>query len=255
MRIKTLRFSGNHWLPGMTDESVRSVWVSDISTIPFVIPQLFESFPNVFRFIVFPSGLTRIQSNAFRYARNLELITINSNPLHTIQRNAFVGAGKLRTLDLSSNQIVNIFEDSFSGLSSLRDLMLSNNRIHRLPATILRPLKSVESVLFGNNRIKTIDDQLFYGLRRLREIDFVRNRINEVGKSVFDGLNSLEVFNILGNRCANNLWIVGGGTSIDTIRNGLNNCFMNYDRLRRVRVEIRGKATISDDYGNEIMSW
>lgn len=235
------------------DASVRAVEIEATSNIPFVIPQLFERFPNVFRYIVSSSGVLRLQSNAFRYARSLELIVINSNPLHTIQANAFVGASSLRTLDLRGNQIANIFEESFNGLSTLRDFMLEDNQIRRLPQNFLRPIKNVESVYLSDNMIETVDGKLFQNNRQIREIDFVRNRINEIGRGIVDGLSNLQIFNIFRNRCADNIWVVGGTTSIDTIRSGLNPCFVNYDSLRRLRVEVRGKATLSDDYGNSIL--
>jgi Leucine-rich repeat (LRR) protein len=237
-----------------TDAGVRAVEIEASSNIPFVIPELFQRFPNVFRFIVNPSGLNRIQSNAFRFARNLELIIITANSLHTVQSNAFVGADNLRTLDLRNNQIMNIFDESFNGLSNLRDFMLENNRIRRLPQNVLRPLTNVESVYLSDNLIETVDGSFFTNNRQIREIDLVRNRINEIGRNVLDGLNNLQVFNIFRNRCANNIWVIGGTTTIDSIRTGLSSCFVNYDSLKRLRVEIRGKATISDDYGNEILS-
>jgi hypothetical protein len=247
--VTGLHFGGN------TDASVRAVEIEASSSVPFVIPKLFETFPNVFRFIVSPSGLTRIQANAFRFARNLELIVINSNPLQTIQPNAFIGAENLRSLDLSRNQIVNIFDESFTGLASLRDLMLESNRIQRIPRNLLRPLENLEAIHLAENRIATIDGKLFSGLQRLREIDLVGNRINEIGKNVLDGLYHLEIFNIFRNRCVNDFWIIDDSTSIDTIRNGLDACFVNFDALKFMQVEVRGKVTISDDYDNEIISW
>jgi hypothetical protein len=246
--------SGRHIL-GQTDEMVRGVEVMATSNVPFVIPQLFEQFQNIFRFRVLSSGLLRIQSNAFGNASKLELIVVNSNPLHTIESNAFVGAKMLRTLDLNGNQIANVLDDSFNGLSSLRDLMLENNRITRFSKNIFKPLKNVESIFLSSNRIATVEDELFQGLRHLRSIDLMSNRISEINRNFMDGLNSLRSLNILNNRCASNFWIIGGSTIVDTVLSELNACFANYDRLTRMQLEVRGKVVISDEYDNEVLSF
>jgi hypothetical protein len=176
---QTFIISGRH-VEGYTDEMVRGIDIPATSNVSFVISQLFRQFPNIYRFRAFSSGLLRIQSNAFELVDSLELIIINSNPLHTIHSNAFVGARSLRTLDLNGNQIANIFDDSFSGLSSLRELMMENNRIKRLSRHIFKPLKNVESIFLSGNRITTVEDELFQGLRDLRSIDLMDNRVSKI---------------------------------------------------------------------------
>lgn len=231
----------------------RAIEVQPSSSIPFIISTLFEVIPNAFRVIIHPSAdLNRIQTNAFRNASNLELLIIGGNPLRTIQNNAFLGASSLITLDLRNNQINSISEDAFRGLVSLENFMLENNQLRRLPGNLFWPLINLETVFLSDNQVEVLDGRIFGNNAKLRQVDFTRNRISEIGRRVLDGLNDLEVVGLFGNRCANNFWTVDETHTTEDIRVGLNECFVNFDATKRFRAEVRGTATISDDYGNEL---
>lgn len=239
--------------PGWNNNLVRAVRIQ-LGDIPFIIPQLFTTFPNLFRLTISNAGLRRIQSHALANATNLELMIVESNPLREIEANAFSGASSLRSLDLFGNQLLNIDEDAFVGLSNLRDLLLESNRIRHLRKNLFRPLKTVEIISLSDNNVDIIHENLFANNRHLRNIDLVRNRINEVGRNFIEGLNELQILNVFENRCVNNIFIVDDTASKEEIRNGLTACFDNFDSTVKLKMEVRGSFTISDDYGNEMLS-
>lgn len=238
----------NHF--NRTDEHVRSIHIRT-SNIPFIISELFSTFPNVFRFWMDFSGLTRIQPNAFDNAKNLEFVVILGNPLHTIHADAFFGASKLTNLGLRMNRIETIHENAFRGQANLLNLMLEENRIRRLQPKVFEALTNVESILMSDNQIEVVEGKLFLNNQRLRNIDFARNRINEVQSSILSGLEDLQFINFFGNRCVDNFWAIDE-EEIGDIRKGLAECFKNYKAVGRLRVEVRGSLTISDDYGNKV---
>lgn len=235
------------------DDDVRSIRITN-SNIPFIITQLFPIFQNVFRITIDSSGLTRIQSNAFSEAKKLELIFIVGNPLHTIQADAFLGASKLVNLDLRLNRLRNIHSDAFRGQESLLHLMLEVNQIRRLPSNVFDSLTNVEAIVLADNYIEVIEGKIFAKNQRLRYIDFARNRINEVQNTVLSGLEDLQLFNVFSNQCVDNFFVVDDVTSIDDIEKELTDCFTNFSAVGRLRVEVRGTMTISDDYGNKMFN-
>ena len=246
--------TGNHWL-GNINTTVTAIEIQNTANIPFIIAELFSQFENAFRMLVMPSGLTRIQSNAFRNAQNLRILTIEGNPLQVIQSDAFVGADSLTTLEIRDSALMRLHSTSFRGLVNLRNLAVQNSLIRRFPANIFYTLKNLESINLSDNQIDLIDGELFVENRNLREINLMRNQILEIGTAVIDGLDDLEIFNIIRNRCANDIWFSSESNSLQqVIRKGLTTCFENFESLKSFRVEIRGKAKISDDYGNEILS-
>jgi hypothetical protein len=248
-----IRFVDSH-PQGRNNGDVRAVRIMN-GNVPFMFPQLFETFPNLIRITVTNAGLRRIQSHALANATNLELMIVERCPLTEIHAYAFSGASNLQTLDLFGNQVTSINENAFVGLSNLRDLLLESNRIRRLSENTFKPLKNVEVISLSDNNIVTLYAGTFSENRHLRNIDMVRNRINEIGRHVIEGLNELQFLNVFENRCVNQIFVVDGPESRDQINNGLSECFTNFEAIGRLRVEVRGAMTISDDYNNEIITW
>lgn len=236
------------------DANFRAIEIRAGNNIPFMLNVFWTRFTNVFRVLIFPSGMTRLQPNGFRNARSVELVIITNNPLRRIHEDAFLGASSLITLDLRDNIIETVHEDAFNGLDSLQNLMMEDNRIRVLPPHVFRPMPSIEFIYLSDNLIETINGRMFTNNANLRTIDLVRNRVNEVGRSIIDPLDNLHVLSLVGNRCVNNFWVVDDTTSKDQIRQGLTTCFSNYDITRRLTMFVRGSVAIDDDFGNELMN-
>jgi hypothetical protein len=244
----------NHWV-NLNDDSVQQLLYFCGNQIPFIVKEFFVKFANMLQVSIQCSGLLRIRSNDFESAANLKNLIIEFSPLHSIESNAFLGAFSLEELDLRFNEIQFIQEDSFDGLVSLRTFMLENNAIRHIPRNLFRSMVNLKAVFLSNNLIETLDGRLFANSPRLSFIDFLGNRIIEIGDEIVDQLDDLEFFNLVRNRCADEFFAVTDETSKDEIRQGLSECFDNFNSVKRSNVEIRGRITISDDYDNKIVSF
>jgi Leucine-rich repeat (LRR) protein len=243
-----IRFENSH-TNDRTNADVESIMLVG-GNVPFLFPQIFETFPNLVRMNVANSGTKRIPSHSLANATNLKLMIFERSPLTDIKAYAFSGASNLLILDLFGNQVTNVDENAFAGLSNLRDLLLENNRIRRLSANTFRPLKNVEVISLSDNNIATLYPKTFSENRHLRNLAMIRNRINEIDRTIIEGLNKLEFFNVFENRCVNQMFVIDGPASREEINKELNECFTNFEAIGKLRLEVRGKITISDDYEN-----
>jgi hypothetical protein len=252
--------TGSH-LEGFNDLDVQDISITD-SSIPFIIRQLFTTFPNASSFILTRSGLTRITAGDFTNARNLRFVTARYNPnFCSIEANAFSGASSISNIDLSTNGIETIAAGAFIGLSTVRALTLDNNRISELPATLLESLTNLNTFGARNNTLQRLDGRLFANSRLVFSIHFSLNQIDSIQSSFLDGLNSLRNLNLNNNRCVSyNFIIDGAGVTLDRVRRDLNLCFENFvetpepeEELRRFVIEVRGPLSLRFENGTEIV--
>lgn len=221
---------GGEHLLGRTNADQLVIDISS-STTPFIITQLFTTFPNIVHFICSNSGLTRIQSSAFANARELRIVTIKHNPtLRTINANAFAGAINLEMIDIFSNQVDTIDEAAFNGLPSLRDLYLEFNRLQQIHINVFKSLTSLEVLSLSDNQLQIIDGRLLEHNLRMWIVNIAGNRINAIARNFFDNMPLLSRLSAGHNICVDQSWNIGGATTIDTVRQGLATCFNNYDK-------------------------
>lgn len=250
----TFNISGTH-LPDHTNESVLSAWVR-LGSIPFVITQLFTIFPNIVDFYVWAGGLERIQTNAFANAVNLKNVHIvGNNEFRVIQRNAFSDATNLETVEIIENAIETIHEAAFDGLTSVQVIHAERNQLRELPFDIFRTLTSLESIFLSDNALESLDGRLLANNPNVVRLHFARNQINAIGRNFLDGLTQLGSFNVIGNRCVDHAWLIGGNTTIDTVQEELQNCFDNFvdDDVKTFVLELRGSLVLRSQNGSEII--
>lgn len=263
---------GNH-LPTRTNNDVRRVFISFPSNIPFIIRQLFTTFPNVGDFQIVNGGLTRIQSNAFADARNLRTVDITAClQFRAVHSNAFSGATGLVNLDLDVNRVETIHESAFEGLRLLQSLVLNSNQIRDLPRNIFRSLTTLRVLILSTNQLETLDGTLLSDNRQLTHLDLGWNQINAIGRNFVDNLLSLRSFDTERNICVSQHFVIAGPVTLETVRNGLATCFNNSDDLittatpptaptgvpddntRRFILELRGPLTLRFENGTEIIT-
>jgi Leucine rich repeat len=228
-------FGGTH-LVARTNEHVTHVTIHD-SQVPFVIPQVFTTFPNMIHMNFNRGGLTRIQSNAVVEARRLEIFTARHNPeLTRIHSNAFSGATNLLQVILSNNSIHDVHEQAFVGLQRTRVINLSNNKIRKLPEDVFRPARRLETLFFRNNQIETLYASMFAHNNIMNQIELHDNRINAIDRNFFVSIRELTWLMLLRNVCANRTFVFGM-TEEQIIKEGLAPCFENFDRMTRKLAE------------------
>lgn len=243
--------------PGMNNNLVGDVILTS-SITPFIITQMFTTFPQLTRVWIGQSELQRIQPNAFANAGNLRDLVITGNYLlHVVPENAFTGATNLRTLDLWDNNIENIHEAAFTGLSFLGWLALDSNQISQLHVNVFRPLTSIANLEISDNRIESIDGRLFETNSQLIDLRIARNGLNAIGRNFLEGLANLWNLVLTGNRCIDRHFLINGITTIETVRQELTTCFNNFEEspgdYRRFALELRGSLVLRHENGSEII--
>lgn len=250
---------GGQHLPGLSNTLVFRVEIG-ASSIPFIIPQLFTTFPNLATLGISDGGILRIQTNAFANAGNLRSLNVIDNAdLQEIQANAFAGAPRLVMLEILMCQLRTIHATAFNGLSELQSLNLEGNQIQQIPVDVFRPLTALNIIDLSSNSLEVIDGRLFNANTNLVAIVFYRNSISAIGKSILDNLPNIRSFNMVGNICANATWTIGvAGTTIETVREGLNSCFDNSiepppeEDVKRYIIELRGSLVVRNENGTVV---
>lgn len=248
-------FGGQH-LEGRDDSQVERVHIW-FSNIPFIMSQVFTTFPNL-EVLSHGTNLTRIQPNAFANASSLlEFYTSSGPQLTTIPANAFAGATSLTWLLIRDCGIQTIDENAFSGLSQLLDLFLQNLEIRELPADVFRPLELVEIIYLNNNLLESLPGRLFEANPHLFWINLNYNRIDAIERDFIDNKQALERLEFRENLCASDVWDTWfEGVTLDTMREGLRTCFDNFEGgdVKIFVMELRGHMTIRDQNGAEIIT-
>lgn len=251
---QSIAIGGDH-LPERDEFSVTSVVIED-SDIPFIITQIFTTFPYLDRLTIRASGLQRIQPYAFANAYFLHRLHITYSPeLRHLPANSFHGAWSIQELEIAYCGLESIHEDAFDGLAAIYVLALSHNNIRQLPPNVFRPLYAMELFFVFSNQIESLDGRLFEANPWLTRVDFSNNQIDAVGRNFFDPLILLAGFAFNGNICADAHWNTGGEVTVDTIREALETCFINFENLPKVfTMELHGTLIIRHENGTEIVT-
>lgn len=222
-------FIGGQHLPGRTNNDVEVVNVVN-SNIPFIITELFTTFPNLAQYRILAGGLTKINSGDFTNANKLRIFFASNNPkLVVLEEKAFVGASNLQSLELINSPIETLNEGAFSGLSVLVKLSVENALIREIPAEIFASLTQLQFVSLSNNRLESLSGKLFANNPRIRFLQFSNNQIKAIERNFFDNIQDLSSLNVQGNRCANQWFTVDIVRTIKLVKESLSECFNNFD--------------------------
>ena len=142
---------------------------------------------------------------------------------------SFTGLPGLRLLDLSHNIAFTPTANTFVNIGLLQTLILSHSNISDLAQAILTPLVSLTDIDLSHNLLVGIGSGLFNANKRLSSINLSHNGMEGIQYNTFDPLTSPEVrINLLGNVCTNQEFLVLN-RNFDNIRNGLQECFNNFN--------------------------
>lgn len=222
---------GGRHLQGNNNNDVLWVQIFD-SSIPFIIREIFTTFPNLMHLHISATGLKNLRSGDFTNARNLLSITITgANPLNTIPPNAFIGASNLSHLEVWRGQITTINEGAFNGLGNLSTLRLENNTIAELHPNVFSPLISLERLTLNENLLEFLDGKLLENNRRLIQFWARLNRIDAIGRTLFDN-TQVGNLDMLANVCVG-YWIISGEGPLSrwSLNDTLGRCFENAERI------------------------
>lgn len=244
-------FVGQH-LDNLTDSDVLSMVIFNSNT-PFMMPQMFTTFPNMDELLIMSSNLQSI--NVPSSAQLFYLILYDNN-ISRIESGSLRGQSRLTYLELSSNNIQEIEEDAFVDLEALNTLVLIDNQLQEIRGTTLHNLTNLIHLDFWYNNITHIGENTLSGLTNLLYLYFDNNQIEAVHPRFASDLASLQYVDLVGNSCVNRYFELSNEQSWREMNNALQTCFNNYNgtipELRTVTMQFTGNLAIFDEFGNII---
>jgi len=242
-----VRLFGTHHT-NKTNANVKMVEIDDSNT-PFIIPQLFTTFPNLRYLSIRDSKLVKI--NIPPEAKLIQL-NLNQNKISTIQSNSLRNQTELRTLDITDSGIKFIAENAFADLNAVISISLMGNEIQTLAARTLAPLTKVELINLAENLLTTIDEDTFSNNANLEILYLEKNRIDKIHANAFENLRSLSYIGLKKNLCATKTFMVRTDEERNILRNSLQRCFSNHasepTTKRYLKVQCTGTLTISEEH-------
>ena len=251
--------SGIH-ISGRNNHNVRSIRIAN-STTPFIITQLFTTFPFATTLEIENSRLERINSTSFLRAGALEAIRITHNPLRTIVTGVFRNLTRLRVLNLNNNQINQLPDQLFDGLTSLEILTLAYNRIFNVTSNTFRSLTRLEALDLSFNNLTHISGDSIYHNMNLITLALRNNQIQAIQPNFVNNLNNLSLLMLGNNNCVDQTFIRPSNWNLT---DGLRTCFNNWNGtpvipgpeipidFRKYVMYLRGELIVANENGQVI---
>lgn len=222
--LATVTITGEH-LEGRTNDDVEVVEVRNSRT-PFMIQEIFTTFPNIDELGYFNSGL---QSIRFSRETRLSSVLLNLNNINRIEDNTFANQPQLRYLRLSQNNIRELGEDAFVGLGNLYSLPMINNQISEILPRTFEPLASVTYLDLERNNLTRVGD-VFSAMPAVSSIYLEFNQINEISPNFVNRGNNarLTYINLSGNVCIQRFFSINSDQTFGPMNRELRRCFINF---------------------------
>lgn len=260
--IEVLNPSANVTITGqhIGDRTNDDVDMVDIisSNTPFMIPQIFTTFPNIMDLAIENSNLQSIN-----IPENVQLVWIFlfENNISRIDAGTVTGLANQRRLNflyLPSNLIQDVDEDAFVGLGNLSALVLLDNQITQIKNRTLAPLINAVRIDYELNLLTIIEEDTFAWNSNIQSIGLHNNQIIAISPKFLASQreSSLSIISLDNNNCINETFSVESEDGWIFLNNELRDCFHNFigevSEVRRVIMEFVGNITIIDEFGNII---
>lgn len=243
---------GEH-LEGQGNTNVQVVQIRASNT-PFIIPQIFTTFPNIINLFIHNSNL---QSISIPDSVQLQYIDFHRNNIEHIANGTFSGQKELLSLKITSSSVEVIEQDAFFGLENLTVMNLADNRIAQIALPTFHTLTNLQSCDMKRNLVSRITCGVFGRNENLETLFLENNELNEICTFFSQRLSAkLTFLDLSGNRCINRSFQMGDDLGMIALNNALNPCFNNIrgevPEIRRITLEFRGPLSLFDEFGNII---
>jgi hypothetical protein len=245
-------FSGQH-LPGQTNANVKIVRI-DASNTPFIIPEMFTTFPTLAELYISNSNL---QSISFPSAAQLQRFESLNNNIERIVNGTFAGQKTLWLVDISNSRVKVVEPEAFTGAERLTMITLVQNEISSISPSTFKSLKFLSSVDLQINQLTTIECGLFEE-NQMQLVNFGHNQIHSVCPTFTQEFSIPRIFYIglHSNKCISRSSYMSDQLDLVALNNALTSCFNNFvggkPEVRRVTLEFRGPISLYDEFGNII---
>lgn len=250
---QTVIIGGQH-VGNRTNDDVNVVLIYSSNT-PFIIPEIFSTFPNTVELEI---DFCNLQSIKIPDTVRLEWLDVFGNDIERIDSDAFTNQTSLAYLFLTLNGIQEIDENAFEGLSDLLILQFAINDVEQLEPRTFRPLPNLLVLDLEANFLRSIGD-IFSENRNLQNLYLEYNGIEEIHPRFNVNLrNSLQVTYLYLNVCVNRGFYLDSEVEWGIMNSFLRSCFLNFNRTtsdeKDYGMEIHGPLRIYDEFENLIGS-
>lgn len=249
---QNVTFGGNH-VENRTNEDVEVVIIF-FSNTPFIIPEIFTTFPNINELDIEFSGLESIN-----IPNNTKLIWLDifGNEVTSVESDSLKTQPELTFCFLSYNYISAIAEDAFEGISNAILLEIIENEIEQIEPETFHPLINAVVIDLEGNLLRRVDD-FFSRNRMLTNLYLEYNQIEEIHPRFTANLDNLRVVYLNGNECVSRYFYLYGELELTIMNVMLRDCFLNYNGTvsegKSIGMEFRGPLRIFDEFNNLIGS-
>ncbi|CRL00962.1 CLUMA_CG014163, isoform A [Clunio marinus] len=250
----SVEITGEH-LEGYTDSDVLFVRISSSNT-PFMIQEVFTTFPNIYELEYYDSNL---QSINIPDSARLEWLNLIRNNISTIESGMFSNQPLLFYLELYDCNVQTVDENAFEGLSRLAGLVLWDNQITELSVRTFAPLTALLVLDLEANFLTSIPQELLAENINLSTIYFSGNPIREVHPNfAANQRQRLRYLNMRSIDCVDRVFTIVDELDWMDVNNSLQTCFNNFDgtvpEVRQISLEFTGNLRVFDRFGNIIAS-
>lgn len=248
-------FGGEH-IGNRTNDEVRIVRISNSET-PFIIQQIFTTFPNIIELYIYNSNL---QSIDIPHSIHLTEIYIYGNNISRIENGTFEDQTNVLHLNLRDNGIQEVDEGAFVGLEHLTSLNLIGNHIRTFEPRTFHPLRNLTLLDLERNNLTSIGDDWFSQNPLISILYFEYNQIEEISPRLMSSFENLLHIDLSGNACIDRSFYLDSNDdfSVIVLHNALRSCYNNFigevSDLRRVILEFEGPLKLFDEFGNLVAS-
>lgn len=196
-RLQNVTISGDH-LAGQTNADVKFVFIRNSNT-PFMVPQVFNTFPNIVRLYIENCG---VESFTIPSTVRLEVLNMFGNNITRLSNGTFDQQTCLTQFSARQCGIREIDENAFEGLDSLVNLFIVENQIEKLPPRVLHSLPNLHTLYLSGNLLRSIDADLLAKSTRAFGVYFDDNQIEQIDPQFVANLrNNLRFINLRDNKC------------------------------------------------------
>lgn len=251
-RAQNRTLVGSH-LANFTNADVDVVQVYHSNT-PFMIPEVFTTFPNINELDYFNTSLQRIEVPA---SARLVYLVLESNNITRIHAGDIQNQTNLFIFDAYSNNIQEIDDDALSGMPNVFFAVFIDNDIRQINANTFRAITDVFYLDLEGNSLTRLDAGLFASNIYLSSLYLEHNQINAISPQFVDTLpRFLGFIEFSGNQCVDRFFTLDHPDATPSLNNGLQRCFDNFNgttsETRRLVLEFQGNLSLFDQFGNLI---
>ncbi|XP_059055035.1 protein slit [Achroia grisella] len=123
------------------------------------------------------NNITIIFQSDFQNLKELKILQLSENLIHTVERDAFLELNGLERLKMNNNRIGQLADGLFMRQRHLQRLDLSRNELTAISRRTFRGLTALKSLHLDGNQLKCVDEKALEHLKSLEVLTLTSNNL------------------------------------------------------------------------------